>query len=318
MSHPTCRTRRPKPPYCAIIVLVLLGLLCQSCRGWVTHTAVQTISTVMANGRPVYARETDVELSTPALAANVKFIEALLETEPQNALLLLHAAQGFGTYAYAVVEGQMITAQHQSTLDAALHARRAGQFYRRGLEYGLRLLSQYHADWQDALSIDLPVFNAHLQQLPIEAAPALFWTAFCWGGMLNLSRDSLDTIVALPRFEAMLTRLLQLDEHYFYGAPHLLLAVHYASRPPALGGKPEQARQHFARAEALSQARLLLAPLLEAQYYAVQIQDRDLFKARLQHILEAPETLFPEQALLNAVAKQRAALLLQRIDDLFV
>ncbi|HEY7709256.1 MAG TPA: TRAP transporter TatT component family protein [Candidatus Entotheonella sp.] len=272
----------------------------------------------MATGGSVYARETDVELATPALAAHVKFIEALLETEPQNALLLLHATQGFGTYAYAVVEGQMLTAQHQSTLDAALHARRAGEFYRRGLEYGLRLLSQYHADWQDALSIDLPVLNAHLQQLPTEAVPALFWTAFCWGGMLNLSRDSLDTIMALPRFEAMLTRLLQLDEHYFYGAPHLLLAVHYASRTPALGGKPEQARQHFARAEALSQDRLLLAPLLEAQYYAVQIQDRDLFKARLQHILEAPETLFPEQALLNAVAKQRAALLLQRIDDLFV
>jgi hypothetical protein len=301
-----------------MIALVLLSLLCQSCRGWVTHTAVQTISTVMANGRSVYARETDVELATPALAANVKFIEALLETEPQNTLLLLHAAQGFGTYAYAVVEGQMITAQHQSALAAALHARRAEQFYRRGLEYGLRLLNQYHADWQDALSIDLPVLNAHLQQLPTEAAPALFWTAFCWGGMLNLSRDSLDTVVALPRFEAMLTRLLHLDEHYFYGAPHLLLAVHYASRTLALGGKPEQARQHFARAQVLSQSRLLLAPLLEAQYYAVQIQDRDLFKARLQQILEAPETLFPEQALLNAVAKQRAALLLQRIDDLFV
>jgi hypothetical protein len=271
----------------------------------------------MAHGLPAYARETDVELATPALAANVKFIVALLETEPHNALLLLHAAQGFGTYAYAVVEGQMITAQHQATLDAAWHARRAEQFYRRGLEYGLRLLSQYHAAWQDTLSLDLPVLNAHLQQLPAEAAPALFWTAFCWGGVLNLSRDSLDTLVALPRFEAMLTRLLQLDEHYFYGAPHLLLAVHYASRTPALGGKPEEARQHFARAEALSQSRLLLAPLLEAQYYAVQIQDRDLFKARLQHILEAPETLFPEQALLNAVAKQRAALLLQRIDDLF-
>ncbi|MDH3600202.1 MAG: TRAP transporter TatT component family protein [Candidatus Tectomicrobia bacterium] len=272
----------------------------------------------MANGLPAYARETDLELATPALAANVKFIEALLETEPQNAILLLYAAQGLGTYAYAVVEGQMMTARQQATPDAAMHARRAGQFYRRGLDYGLRLLSHYHADWQHALSVDLPVLNAHLQQLPTEAAPALFWTAFCWGGMLNLSRDALDTIVALPRFEAMLTRLLQLDEHYFYGAPHLLLAVHYASRTPALGGKPEQARQHFARAETLSQTRLLLAPLLEAQYYAVQIQDRDLFKARLQHILDAPETLFPEQALLNAVAKQRAAFLLQRIDDLFV
>ena len=318
MSHPICRTRHHKPPYHALVALLLLGFFCQSCRGWAAHTAVQTISTVMANGLPAYARETDLELAAQALAANVKFIEALLETEPQNAILLLHAAQGFGTYAYAVVEGQMIAAQQDATPDAALHAGRAGQFYRRGLDYGLRLLSQYHADWQRALSIDLPRVNTHLQQLPTEAAPALFWTAFCWGGMLNLSRDSLDTLVALPRFEAMLTRLLQLDEHYFYGAPHLLLAVHYAGRTPALGGNPQQAQQHFARAEALSQSRLLLAPLLEAQYYAVQIQDRDLFKTRLQHILEAPETLFPEQALLNAVAKQRAALLLQRIDDLFV
>jgi hypothetical protein len=278
---------------------------------------VQTISTVMVNGLPAYARETDVELAAPALAANVKFIEALLETDPHNAILLLYAAQGFGTYAYAVVESQMIAAQQHATLDAALHARRAGQLYRRGLDYGLRLLSHYHTDWQHALSIDLPVLNMYLQQLPTEAAPALFWTAFCWGSILNLSRDSLDTTLVLPQFEAILTRLLQLDEYYLYGAPHLLLAVHYSSRTPALGGKPEQARQHFARAEALSHSRLLLAPLLEAQYYAVQIQDRDLFKSRLQHILEAPETLFPEQALLNAVAKQRAALLLQRIDDLF-
>ena len=72
------------------------------------------------------------------------------------------------------------------------------------------------------------------------------------------------------------------------------------------------------RAYALSQGRLLLVPLLEAQYYAVQVQDRALFTERLQHILEAPETLFPEQALLNAVARQRAVLLLRHIDELFI
>jgi hypothetical protein len=59
-------------------------------------------------------------------------------------------------------------------------------------------------------------------------------------------------------------------------------------------------------------------PLLEAQYYAVQVQDRALFTERLQYILEAPETLFPEQALLNAVARRRAVLLLRRIDELFI
>jgi hypothetical protein len=62
---------------------------------------------------------------------------------------------------------------------------------------------------------------------------------------------------------------------------------------------------------------LLLVPLLEAQYYAVQVQDRALFTERLQQVLEAPETLFPEQGLLNAVARHRAAILLRRIDELF-
>jgi len=57
---------------------------------------------------------------------------------------------------------------------------------------------------------------------------------------------------------------------------------------------------------------------LEAQYYAVQIQDRSHFVALLQHILQASETPLPEQACLNDLAKQRAALLLERVNDLFV
>jgi len=94
--------------------------------------------------------------------------------------------------------------------------------------------------------------------------------------------------------------------------------VHQASFAAALGGNLSQAQDHFGRAYALSQGRLLLVPLLEAQYYAVQVQDRALFAQRLQQILATPETLFPEQALLNAVAKRRAALLLRRIDELFL
>lgn len=133
-----------------------------------------------------------------------------------------------------------------------------------------------------------------------------------------MTRDALETLTAMPRFEALLMRLVELDEAYFYGAPHLLLAVHYASRAPTLGGQPAQAKFHFERAAALSQGELLLVPLLEAQYYAVQIQDRVLFVSSLQDVLQAAETLLPEQAFLNALAKQRAALLLARVNDLFL
>jgi hypothetical protein len=85
-----------------------------------------------------------------------------------------------------------------------------------------------------------------------------------------------------------------------------------------LGGQPAQARFHFERATTLSRGALLIVPLLEARYYAVQIQDRSHFVALLQHIVQAPEMLLPEQAFLNTLAKQRAALLLERVNDLFV
>jgi hypothetical protein len=271
----------------------------------------------METGMPAYARETDLTLAEPALAATLKLLEALLETDPHNPTLLVQAVQGFASYTYAFVETPLEAARGQDPQQVAVSTQRAQRLYQRGLHYGLRRLSLYHPAWGQATTLDLEALGGLLRQLNTTAVPALFWTAFCWSNLLNLERAAPETAAALPRLAALLVRLLELDDTYFYGAPHLLQAVYYASRPPLLGGDPHQAQQHFARAQTLSQGRLLLIPLLEAQYYAVQTQDRALCTRLLQQILEAPDTLFPEQALLNAVARQRAALLLRRLDDLF-
>ncbi len=165
------------------LFVLFCGLAGSGCRGLATRSAVRTISAMMADGLPAYTREeTDVELATQALAANVKFIEALLQTEPRHPTLLLQAAQGFATYAYAVVEGQLAEARAAAPSHVARHQQRAQQLYRRGQQYGLRLLHRYHAAWRQAPSLPLATLTAHLQQLPPEAVPALFWTAFCWGG----------------------------------------------------------------------------------------------------------------------------------------
>jgi len=276
------------------------------------------MGSVAETGMPAYLRETDLELVEPALAASVKLTEALLETVPDDTRLLLQVVQGLAGYTYAFVEVRIEAARGRDPEEVRLHTQRAQRLYQRGLQYGLRLLSQYHPPLLKATSLPLETLTLQLRRLDREAVPALLWTSFCWGGFLNLERTALETVTALPLLQAMLTRLLELDEGYLYGLPHLLQAVHYASFTVALGGDPAQAQHHFMRAYALSQGRLLLVPLLEAQYYAVQVQDRALFTERLQHILEAPETLFPEQALLNAVARHRAVLLLRHIDELFI
>jgi hypothetical protein len=231
--------------------------------------------------------------------------------------LLLQATQGWATYTYAFVEAQLDAARDQDTSQVAWQTQRAQRLYQRGLQYGWRRLSLYNPAWKQATQLEPEAFSALLQKLDTSAVPALFWTAFCWGNLLQLSRTELETVAVLPRFTALVARVLELDETYFYGAPHLLQAVQYASRSSVLGGDLQRAQQHFTRARVLSQERLLLVPLLEAQYYAVQSQDRALFTRLLEQVLQAPETFFPEQGFLNAVAKQRAALLLRHTEALF-
>lgn len=297
---------------------LVLVLLCQGCSGLAERSAVRTIGNIMATGLPAYTRETDLVLAEQSLATTVKLLEALLETDPDNPTLLVQATQGFASYTYAFVETHIEEARSRNLQQVAFHRQRARHLYHRGLHYGLRWLSRYDPAWGKATSLAPKALTRLLRQLDTDAVPALFWTAFCWGNLLNAERAAVESIAALPPFQAMAARVLELDETYFYGAPHILQAVQYASRPPLLGGDPRQARQHFARAHTLSQGRLLLVPLLEAQYYAVQVQDRALFARLLQDIVDAPDTLFPEQGLLNAVAKRRAGILLHRIDELFV
>ena len=307
---------RDQPWYIRMVSLACC-LLCCSCQGVTKRAAIRTFAAVMDTGLPAYARETDLALAEPALATTVKLLEALLESDPHNPLLLLQATQGLASYTYAFVEAQLEAVRGRDTPQAAWHTERAQQLYRRGVQYGWQRLSLYNSAWSQGSRLELAALTPLLRQLDTAAVPALFWTAFCWGNLLNLTRTELETVTALPRLAALVTRLIELDDTYFYGAPHLLQAVQYASRSPLLGGDPQQAQQHFGRAYALSQGRLLLVPLLEAQYYAVQTQDRTLFSTRLEQVLQAPETLLPEQAFLNTVARQRAALLLRRIDELF-
>jgi hypothetical protein len=84
-----------------------------------------------------------------------------------------------------------------------------------------------------------------------------------------------------------------------------------------LGGNPEKAKFHFARNKVLTNSKYLLTPYFVARTVAVQTQDRDLFEKSLQEVIDAPPDILPEQRLANEVAKQKAKIWLERIDDLF-
>ena len=301
--------------------LLSLFLMCavatSACGPFLKRMTISSATEIFRDGQAAFYREEDLHLAGQALASNLKFLEVLLETSPDNQELLLLASQGFGAYTFAFVEDAITL--HLSDLERAHHHReRARRLYLRGRDYGLRLLGLRHEPLVTALHADLPTFREALQGLREKDVPALFWAAYGWTGSINWSRDRPDMLADLPRAVAMMHRVLALDETYFYAGPHLFFGVYYAARSPALGGNPARAKFHLDRALELTGGTFLLVRLFIADPYAVQIQDRALFETQVNLILDTPDDLFPEQRLMNQIAKARARLLLERIDDLFL
>ncbi len=266
------------------------------------RVVVRTTAVILPDALAVMNAEGDLELAREAAATNLKLVEGLLHADPGNRRLAALTAQAFGGYALAFVEDD----------DPA----RAAALYRRGKEIGLAQLARNRHLAAGLRGTDED-FAAALRHLGQRDKELILWTAMCWGKWIDLSRDDPAAVADLPRVEALFQRLLELDEGYYYAAPHLFLGVFYGGRSPMLGGRPEEAKAHFERAIELTHGRFLTARLYYAQYYARQVQDRELFVRQLKMVLDAPDDLLPEMRLANQVAKRKAARLLARVDEWF-
>ncbi len=299
------------------LLLITVGVVTSACRPIVKQLTVSSATEILQDGQAAFYREEDLQLAEQALASNLKLLEVLLQTAPDDQDLLLLASQGFGAYTFAFVE-EKIAAYRTDPQRASLHRDRARRLYLRGRDYGLRILKLRHDRFTAALYGDLPSFEEALQVFQAGDVPALFWTAYGWGGSINWSRDHPEMLAELPRVVAMMHRTLELDEGYFHAGPHLFFGVYYASRSPTLGGEPSRAKSHLDRALDLTGGNFLLVRLFIADPYAVQIQDRTLFETQVRMILDAPDDLSPQHRLFNQIAKVRAQLLLEKIDELFL
>ena len=257
---------------------------------------------ILESGNVAMNRETDLELARAAIPANLKLIEGLIQELPDNVDLRLQAAQGFYGYAYGFVEDE--------------DNRRASGLYRRGWEHARQALqsSGFRADLTTLSTDDL---RRHLDNLGRRAVPALFWTASCWAKWIDMNRNDPARIADMGRAAALMERVLELDENYYHGGAHLFFGVYYGARPPMLGGDFERSASHFEKARALTHGKLLLVDLLQAEYLAHQQLDRKQFHERLIAVVNAPPDIYPEMALVNAIAQQKAARLLAKEEEWF-
>ena len=87
--------------------------------------------------------------------------------------------------------------------------------------------------------------------------------------------------------------------------------------PLADGADAKKAKAYFEQARTRTKGQFLMAYVLEARYYAVGAQDKDLFKSLLQKAKDAPSGELPDAKLTDEAARLKAAALLEKADDYF-
>jgi hypothetical protein len=274
-------------------------------------------SQIMLGGAPSFEMEPDIEIAETTGLTMIKMIEAMQYDNPNNRTYKLLLARSYANYAFGFLEWNMLRTQDVDPEKYQLNLDRAKRFYENGKRLGVEILSGNGA-FKAALVQDMAKFEKALKGFGKSDVPALFWTAFNWGSLINLSKDSPQAIAMFPKVEAIMQRALQLDEHFFYDGPNLFFAVSYGSRPTMFGGNPEKSKQFFEKAISSYGRKFLMALVLEAQVYAVQTQDQTLYDMLLTEAAGANAAALPEQRLANEMAKKRASWLLANKSKFFI
>ena len=98
-------------------------------------------------------------------------------------------------------------------------------------------------------------FIATLEGISPKQVDVLYAYGFSTLAFLRAHSSDMDTLAELPQVEALLARYLDLAGDDANSAVHVYMGVLLTLRPPALGGKPDEARDHFEKAIAASGGR---------------------------------------------------------------
>ena len=246
-------------------------------------------------------KQSDLRVVREGMPAYLMLIDGMVEAVPDNARLLITAAQAYASFASAFIEDADV--EYARTL------------YDKAKKYALRALEL--RGLKNPASKPFDAFEEALNRLGKDEVPYMFWTATCWGSWIRLSLGSMVAVAELPRVEALMKRVLVLDEEFYFGGPHLFMGIWFASRPKIAGGDLTRAQHHFQKALEFSRGNFLMTQVYYADQYARRTFNRKLFVATLQNVMATPVDKIPQLTLLNTVAHKKAKKMLEQVDAYF-
>lgn len=303
--------------YGAMRVLAVFSLL--GAHGCVSRLAADTTAGFLAEAAPAARAYFDYDTAGAAAANGLLQLEGLHRVSPDNERLTLSLAQAYIAYAF----GWVMDKQEEASLagryeEADREKQRAYLMYSRAQALTLRLMRARDPRIDAVMEGDPDQLAAYLRERYPDRKhdiELVFWSAVAWGSAIT-NAPSLDALVDMPAAKMLAQHAVRLNEAYEDGGALVLLGGFEASYPQQLGGNWQKGKAYFERAIKLSGRHNHLHLINFARTYAVNAQDKALFVALMQEVIEARDQ-GDNVRLGNKVARRRAERYLAHIDDFF-
>ena len=281
---------------CAPIFLLMLAGALSGCASLVSGAAsdfAEDLSAAVLN-------QDDPQTAKAAIPSYMVLVDSLIEGNPDEPKLLAAAANLYASYGAVFAE----------------EPARAARLTARARRYGLRAMCLRYEDACDWRSDNYEEFAQSLAGVDTRDAEFLYTYGVATLAYLRAHSDEWDTLAELPQVEALFGRYLEIAGDEASPSTHTYMGILLTLRPPALGGKPEEARKHFEKAIAMTDGRDLSAKVEYARGYAKLLYERELHDRLLGEVLEA-DPYADGLTLSNVLAQEDARVLLAEADAYF-
>ena len=213
----------------------------------------------------------DIELVGEGLPTYLLMVDGMIINWPESESLLQSGAGLYSAYAGIYVEDE----------------ERARALTNKAMGYALRAACARDKDWCDVRTIKIEHFDALLADTGKKDVPMMYTLGTTWVSYIQQNSGDWNAVGELGRVDALMQRVVELDEGYEFGQAHMYLGALNSILPASLGGNPDKAKQHFDKAVELSAGRNLLAKTLCAERYARLTFDQELHDRLLKEVLAA-------------------------------
>ncbi len=309
-----------------LILLIFLSS-CSSVQKW----AVRRSSPVFHQAGEQLTREDSWEFFKNSAPGNLKFLELIYLTDPDNLGLLPTVIKAHVGYAYAVPE----TLAFEDELKGveSNHKKEAIHHYTRALDYGVHYLGKRDISRDDLLNLPEEKLLKKLKdETNKNDLVAMAYMAQAWGSLINLQKDDVALVSQIPRVKIIFDHVCKMQPDIENGICDIFLAQYEASRPRMVGGNPEKARELYVAAMKKYPQHLLipvnfiqyiLLPAMEAEEYeklaaSVRTELADWSSKKRDNLED--ESKFRKHRdlnLYNAIAKKRLEIIEQNKKTIF-